>query len=100
LAVQLQQHLLAAGLAGEAGLQSLPASSVRHNRFAYLFIRQDLPVPVSPKEITFILSMRLLDSLRATAALATFIALVNQMTGHHYQALATHAAPKLNYMLR
>lgn len=43
--------------------------------------------------MTFILSMRLLDSLRLTAALAAFILLVNQMAGHHSRAQTVQALP-------
>jgi hypothetical protein len=53
----------------------------------HLLIRQDLPVPVSPKDMTLTLSMRLLDSLRLTAALAALIALVKDTAGHHHQEL-------------
>jgi hypothetical protein len=37
--------------------------------------------------MTFILSMRLLDNLRLTAALAALIALIKDTAGHHHQQL-------------
>jgi hypothetical protein len=72
-----------------------PFLARQHNCSAHLLIKHDLPVPVSPKDITFILSMRLLGSLRPTAALAAFIVLVNQMAGHYYQAQSVQPGPRL-----